>query len=163
MSLNSLTLSLEGLDDTDSLGVYLAGQLPARATIALTGTLGAGKTRLAQAIATACGVPADLVTSPTFVLCQVYHAERTLYHLDTYRLTDSDEFLELGVDEMFASDALVLVEWADRVADCLPSSRLEIHLEILTDTTRRVTLSGNEDYTVFLENLEIHWKSRPHS
>ena len=60
-------------------------------------------------------------------------------------------------------DALVLVEWADRVADCLPSSRLEIHLEILTDTTRRVTLSGNEDYTVFLENLEIHWKSRPHS
>ena len=82
--------------DTDRLGAALAGVLPPGTTIALNGTLGAGKTRLVQAIAAACGIDRQDVVSPTFVLCQRYQGDRMIYHLDAYRLHDDDEFRELG-------------------------------------------------------------------
>jgi tRNA threonylcarbamoyladenosine biosynthesis protein TsaE len=108
--------------------------------VALIGTLGAGKTRLVQAVAAACGVPPETVVSPTFVLCQEYHGHRTLYHLDAYRLKDDDEFLQLGPEEYFASDGLTLIEWGDRVIACLPPQRLEIHIEVIGDTARQFRL-----------------------
>ena len=68
-----------------------------------------------------------------------------MYHFDTYRLKDEDEFLELGPDEYFDSDGICFVEWADRVDHLLPVERLEIELEVTGDTTRRVTLFGTTD------------------
>jgi tRNA threonylcarbamoyladenosine biosynthesis protein TsaE len=128
--------------DTRRLGAALAQVLPPGTTVALIGTLGAGKTRLVQALAAGCGVPPDTVVSPTFVLCQEYHGRRTLYHLDAYRLKDDDEFLELGPEEYFASDGITLIEWADRVLDCLPPQRLEIHIEVVGDTARQFRLAA---------------------
>jgi len=129
--------------DTERLGRALAEVLPAGSVVALIGTLGAGKTRLVQAIATAMGVPARDVTSPTFVLVNEYRGgRRPVYHFDTYRLKDDDEFLELGPEEYFESDGLSLVEWADRVAGLLPHERLEITLEVTGEAHRHVTLHG---------------------
>lgn len=122
--------------DTHRLGAALADVLPPGTTVALIGTLGAGKTRLVQALAAACGVPAETVVSPTFVLCQPYQGRRTLYHLDAYRLRDDDEFLDLGPEEYFASDGLVLIEWADRVLRCLPPDRVEVHITVTGETER---------------------------
>lgn len=140
--------------DTQRLGAALAHALPANTTVALIGTLGAGKTRLVQALAAACGVPPETVVSPTFVLCQEYHGHRTLYHLDAYRLKDDDEFLELGPEEYFASDGLTLVEWGDRVIDCLPQQRLDIHIEVIGDTARQFRLVAvGGDPTELFTNL----------
>src|SRR5687767_9230734 len=94
------------LADTDRLGRALAEVLPDRTTIALCGTLGAGKTYLVQAIAAACGVPREMIVSPTFVLCQEYSGTRTIFHLDAYRLKNSEEFLQLGPEEFFQSSGL---------------------------------------------------------
>ena len=126
--------------DTRRLGAALAQALPAGTTVALIGTLGAGKTRLVQALAAACGVPPETVVSPTFVLCQEYHGRRTLYHLDAYRLKDDDEFLQLGPEEYFESDGITLIEWAARIIDCLPPQRLEIQIEVVGDTKRQFRL-----------------------
>ena len=126
--------------DTRRLGAALAQTLPAGTTVALIGTLGAGKTRLVQALAAACGVPPETVVSPTFVLCQEYHGRRTLYHMDAYRLKDDDEFLQLGPEEYFESDGITLIEWADRVIDCLPPQRLEIHIEVVGHAERQFRL-----------------------
>ena len=83
--------------ETARLGKLLADVLPAGTVIALIGTLGAGKTRLVQAVAGALGVPREEVTSPTFVLVNEYVGGRLpVYHFDAYRLRDEDEFLELG-------------------------------------------------------------------
>ena len=90
---------------------------PDRAVVGLNGPLGAGKTRLVQAVADASGVDRRTVTSPTFVLVQEYHGTRTIYHADAYRLADADEFWQLGLDERFDEPALVFIEWADRVAE----------------------------------------------
>jgi len=128
--------------DTDRFGAALAAVLPPGTTIGLYGTLGAGKTRLVQAIAAALGVSREDVVSPTFVLCQRYQGSRTIYHLDAYRLKDEDEFRELGPEEFFESDGLTIIEWADKVADCLPEERIEIQIEVTGATARRLVVSG---------------------
>ncbi|HEX5104411.1 MAG TPA: tRNA (adenosine(37)-N6)-threonylcarbamoyltransferase complex ATPase subunit type 1 TsaE [Pirellulaceae bacterium] len=135
--MNELTFDAQSESDTDRLGAALAAVLPPGTTVALVGTLGAGKTRLVQAIAAGCGVPREEVVSPTFVLCQEYEGARTIHHLDAYRLRDEDEFRELGVEELFHSGGLTIIEWADRVAGCLPDERVEIAIEVTGETQRR--------------------------
>jgi tRNA threonylcarbamoyladenosine biosynthesis protein TsaE len=125
---------------TAVLGHALAESLPPGTTVALCGTLGAGKTRLVQAIAEALGVSRRDVVSPTFVLMQEYHGRRTIYHIDAYRLRDDDEFQQLGPDEYFESDGLVLIEWADRIEHSLPRDYLEICVEVTGAESRRFTL-----------------------
>jgi tRNA threonylcarbamoyladenosine biosynthesis protein TsaE len=122
---------------TERLGAALAAALPPGATIALCGTLGAGKTRLVQAIAAACGVPREDVVSPTFVLHQQYRGTRTINHLDAYRLHDEDEFRELGASELFDSDALTIIEWADKIAAALPDDHVRIDIDVTGNSSRR--------------------------
>ncbi len=140
--MSQFTFLADSIADTERLGAALADVLPDGTTVALCGTLGAGKTRLVQAIAAACGVPRDEVVSPTFVLCQQYQGRRTLYHLDAYRLRDDDEFLELGPEEFFAAQAVTLIEWADRVRDCLPPEHIEINMEVTGETARRFQITA---------------------
>jgi tRNA threonylcarbamoyladenosine biosynthesis protein TsaE len=134
---NHFTFDAHSEADTDRLGAALADVLPDGTTVALIGTLGAGKTRLVRAIAAAVGIPPDQVVSPTFVLCQQYRGRRELAHLDAFRLKSPDDLLELGFDELVDSPAIVLVEWADRVAASLPNDRLEIRIEVTGPTSRR--------------------------
>ncbi len=122
---------------TAALGHALAGLLPPGTTVALCGTLGAGKTRLVQAIAEGLGVNRREVVSPTFVLIQEYGGRRKIYHIDAYRLRDDDEFQQLGPDEYFESDGLVLIEWADRVERSLPRDHVEIRIEVTGSESRR--------------------------
>lgn len=129
-------------DDTARLGAALAAVLPPGVTVGLCGTLGSGKTRLVQAVAAAAGVDRRAVISPTFVLVHQYEATPMIYHIDAYRVGSLDEFLDLGVEEHFESDGWVFVEWADRVADCLPEPRIEIHIDVLGDLRRRFTVSA---------------------
>ena len=122
---------------TAALGAALAEVLPDGTVVGLCGALGAGKTRLVQALAEAAGVDRREVLSPTFVLIRQYQGARSIYHLDAYRVRDEDEFLQLGPEEYFDTDGLTLIEWADRVRNCLPSDRIEIHIEITGPESRR--------------------------
>ena len=125
---------------TERLGAALADLLPDGTVVALVGPLGAGKTRLVQAVAAAVGIPREEVTSPTFVVIQEHYGRRTIYHLDAFRLADEDEFRDLGPEEYFDDSALTLIEWADRVSNCLPDERLEIRIEPEEGTHRTITL-----------------------
>lgn len=121
---------------TARLGQALAAALPERAVIALNGTLGAGKTRLVQALAEALGVDRRDVISPTFMLVQEYVGRCPIYHFDAYRLTGADEFWALGPDEYFAAPGVSIIEWAERVPGCLPAERLEIAITVLGPSDR---------------------------
>jgi len=139
--MNILEFHAKNVSDTERLGRALAESLPDGAVIALIGTLGAGKTRLVQAAAEASGVEAGVVVSPTFVLIQEYRdGIRPVYHFDTYRLRDEDEFLELGPEEYFDGEGLTFIEWADKVEDCLPRRRLEVRILIEGAGARRFEL-----------------------
>ncbi len=139
----SVEIVVHSEQETERLGAILAHALPDGAVVTLLGTLGAGKTRLVQAVAEASGVPKGAVGSPTFVLVKEYRGQkREIYHFDAYRLRDSDEFLELGVDEYFDSNGLSFVEWADKVDDVIPLDHLEINVTLIDQLTRAFTLTA---------------------
>lgn len=110
--------------------------------VALTGNLGAGKTRFVQAAAEGLSIPQCEVHSPTFVLIHEYAGRLPVYHFDTYRLRDLDEFLELGADEYLHGDGVSFVEWAERMAEALPRDRLNVVLEITGPNERRWTVTA---------------------
>ena len=149
----SLVFESHSLRDTDRLAAGLVNHIPAGTTVALSGTLGSGKTRFVQGVGTAMGIDSDKITSPTFVLCNEHVGESNMYHLDAYRLQDSDQFLELGVDEMYQSNHYVFIEWADQVRDCLPREYIEITIRILSSTRRQFAV----DATSSLNNDVVQW------
>lgn len=129
--------------DTRRLGLTLGALLFDGAVVALNGPLGAGKTRLVQAVAEARGHDPRDVVSPTFTLIQEYRGARPVYHFDAYRLRDDDEFLNLGPDEYFYGSGVSLVEWAERVAGCLPAEYLEVVSRPAAPTVREFTISAH--------------------
>jgi tRNA threonylcarbamoyladenosine biosynthesis protein TsaE len=100
--------------------------------ITLEGPLGAGKTTLCQGLAVAMGAAANEVVSPTFTLCNVYPAQRTINHIDLYRLdpaSAAEEFVGAGLDECL--DGFCLVEWPERLSERFwPGERLELIFEM---------------------------------
>lgn len=137
--------------ETRALGQRLGRLLPAGQVIALRGDLGAGKTMLTQGIAAGLGVTAR-VTSPTFTLVNQYQTpdQRELIHIDSYRLGEGNATAELeaatlGLEDILAEEkAIVVIEWAERVAPLLPLDRLEIALayDDQAPTTRTIVLAA---------------------
>ena len=153
-----LTLKLLDESGTNELGELLAEHCPTRCVLALDGTLGAGKTRLTQAIAVASAIDRAEVTSPTFNLWQTYHGSRIIHHLDAYRINDEDEFYALGVEECFEQDAMTIVEWANRNLDCLPTDeRLNIRIEVVDKDQREIFVEGDSEFFADLERALERW------
>lgn len=96
--------------------------------IALTGGLGSGKTTFVKGVALGLGVSDKReVKSPTFVIFHLYKGRVPLYHFDLYRLSQSAELAEIGMDEYLAdSEVVSLVEWADRVPEVIEGADFEI-------------------------------------
>ena len=128
-------------EETIALGERLAHTLPPGATVLLIGNLGAGKTTLAKGIVQGLGAaPADEVSSPTFTLIHEYGAPPAVYHVDLYRLESVREAATLGLDDLFDSPALVLIEWGERFPELMPPDRIEIRLRALSDDVREIAL-----------------------
>jgi tRNA threonylcarbamoyladenosine biosynthesis protein TsaE len=129
------TLSAGG---TRLLGRLLGERLEGGDCVALIGDLGAGKTTLASGIGAGLQVGVPL-TSPTYLLCCEYEGRLPLLHLDAYFQPRMEALLLEGLAERFQEGRVLLVEWADRMADWLPGDRLELALEGL-DETRTIRL-----------------------
>ena len=131
------------LDDeaaTMALGKQLAGVLRPGDKIALTGTLGAGKTTLARGILRGLGFGYD-VPSPTFAIVQQYEPPEVrlpVAHVDFYRIEEPEEIQELGLDDILMDGAMI-AEWPDRMPTSFWNDALQITLEIENDDTRRLT------------------------
>ena len=116
-------------EETIALGREIARELRSHAVVLLIGNLGAGKTTLAKGIVSGLGLAdVDEVTSPTFTLIHEYGDGR-LYHIDLYRLDTAPQVAGLGLDEILARDAIVLIEWGERFPELLPKERVEIRLK----------------------------------
>lgn len=123
-------------------GRRLGRQVTPPLVVTLTGDLGAGKTTLVRAICEGYGVTDD-VTSPTFSIVHEYSAARSpVHHLDLYRLEGKEDRQNIGWDDILGGEGLVLIEWPERAADCIPD-HLPIELRhIPADPERRVLYAG---------------------
>jgi len=112
---------------------------PPAVVVAIAGDLGTGKTTLVRAIARGLGVT-EPVTSPTFALVHRYEGTATtVYHVDAYRLRRAAEAADLGLDDMLGEgDAVVLIEWPERLGEALPPVTHRIGLEYADDPAMRV-------------------------
>ncbi len=140
MAINTSTYQLtepELLDFADDF----AKTLPSIGVIALWGDLGAGKTTFIRRVIQAFSGDLDLIVpSPTFTLVQEYiFPKGTLWHCDLYRLTGSDECLELGLIEAM-HDHLCFIEWPERMGAYLPKNRIDIHMKTTDEQSRELVL-----------------------
>ena len=109
--------------------------------IAFRGHLGAGKTTFIKALCDRLGVE-DNVCSPTFTIVNEYMAAsgEPVYHFDFYRIDSRREAEDLGLEEYFYSGFLCLMEWPEKIEDLLPEETVEVRIEPIDETTRRITV-----------------------
>ncbi|MXV76118.1 tRNA (adenosine(37)-N6)-threonylcarbamoyltransferase complex ATPase subunit type 1 TsaE [Candidatus Poribacteria bacterium] len=124
----------ESPEATQALGKKIGKTLKRGDVIALIGDLGTGKTCLTQGIAHGAGIaPNEIVSSPSYILINEYHGKVPIYHIDLYRLENSEEIAELGLSEYVEGDGICIIEWAERMAEALPDSCIKIYIT-LSDT-----------------------------
>lgn len=129
-------------EETIALGERLARSLPRRATVLLIGNLGAGKTTLAKGIVKGLGAALpEEVSSPTFTLIHEYGSPAAVYHVDLYRIESARDAATLGLDDLFDSGAIVLIEWGERFPELMPADRIEIRLRAVSDEEREIEVS----------------------
>ena len=127
----SKVYSVSSEEEMIELGRRLAREWPRTGVVLLIGNLGAGKTTLAKGIVEGLGVErAENVSSPTFPLIHEYGDPAEVYHVDLYRLDTPQEVATLGLEEIFARQALVLIEWGERFPDLMPETRIEAHISV---------------------------------
>lgn len=131
-------------EETFALGRTLGQEANAGELCTLIGELGVGKTVLTQGIAEGLGI-AEPICSPTFTIVQVYDGGRLpFYHFDVYRIADVSEMDEIGYEDYFYGDGLVMVEWANRIEELLPEHYRQITIEKNLDKGfdyRKITIS----------------------
>jgi len=135
-------------EESIALGEKLSAMLPESGLVLLIGNLGAGKTTITKGIAQARGaVRAEEVSSPTFTLIHEYGEPATVYHIDLYRLDEAREVESLGLDELLARRALVLIEWGERFPELWPEDRWEVRISDGEDEdSRRIELTRSPLY-----------------
>lgn len=140
--MQELVLVCSTLDQTDQLGRHFAELLRPGLVIGLDGTLGSGKTRLVQAIAAGLGIAPGQVVSPTFAICVPQLGRLRILHVDAYRINHLEEVDELGLDEEVEDGAVLLVEWAQRIAPGLPPQDIQIEATPIDETSREYRIRG---------------------
>lgn len=112
----------------------------------LSGELGAGKTTLVKGLVNGLGLASEEeVTSPSFVFVHVYGNGCRLYHVDLYRVEATAELETLGLDDLLAENAIVVVEWAERLKLPELHPALWVRLEAVSDEKRRIRMEGEGD------------------
>ena len=126
-----MTHDSHSVAETESIAAELAKSLRGGECVALDGPLGAGKTQFVRGLAAGLGADPRGVSSPTFVLLNIYRGGRLpLFHLDAYRVAGAEDFEAIGFSELLEQNGVVVVEWAGRVAKILPPARIDVNIEV---------------------------------
>ena len=140
------TYTSRSVAETQSIATALAQSLHGGECIALHGELGAGKTQFVRGLAEGLGGNPRTVSSPTFVLLNVYDAGRLkLFHLDAYRVRGAEDFEAIGFAELLEQRGVVVVEWAQRVGPLIPQSAIQVGIESTGRSGRLISITDSRN------------------
>ena len=131
-------------EETILWGREFAKRLKAPVLVLLIGDLGAGKTTLTKGLVSGLGAANENdVTSPTFTLVHVYGRQAKVYHADLYRIESFHDFETLGLEDLFAAPAVVILEWSEKFPLPSPWRMVRVRLEHLGGDSRRILVSDS--------------------
>ncbi|MFB4162121.1 tRNA (adenosine(37)-N6)-threonylcarbamoyltransferase complex ATPase subunit type 1 TsaE [Geomicrobium sp. JSM 1781026] len=140
-------------EETMRLGEQLGQVAKPGDVYTLDGDLGAGKTHFSKGFGRGLGVQGN-INSPTFTIIKEYKGRLPFYHIDAYRLDESDEE-DLGLSEFVDGDGVTVIEWPSRLSVPLPENTVHITLQRLGEQERRLQIKTNAlHYTSVLEVYE---------
>ena len=141
-----ISLSTASPEETIAFAEQIGRLLRGGDIIAYRGGLGAGKTTFTRGIALGMGLP-DQVSSPTFALVNEYRGKGlTLYHFDMYRIMNAEALETTGFYDYISEDAVIVCEWSENIADCLPENVITITIETMGENVRKITVEGDERF-----------------
>ncbi len=141
MTTRQFQITTRTADETQKLGKTIGKWIEHPLVIGLTGDLGSGKTAFVQGLAEGLEVPAQYyITSPTFTLINEYPGRLPLFHIDLYRLDDNSDLQDIGLDELLYDQAVIAIEWAEKMSGNLPAGHLTMTFEITDDDYREIRL-----------------------
>ncbi len=136
-----MTFITKSPEETIELGIKIGNKLKKGDVIAMQGTLAAGKTTITKGIAQALGI-SDTITSPTFCLISEYYGKMPLYHMDVYRLDGTEDFVNLGTDDMIYGDGVSIIEWSEKIMSELPKRTIILKITPNEDGSRTINLEN---------------------
>ena len=155
-----IQITSRSIHETQKLGQKIGTLIKHPLVIALAGDLGSGKTALVQGLASGLEVPSEYyITSPTFTLINEYPGRYPLVHVDLYRLENINDFEDIGLDDLMYDQAVIAIEWADKLSDGLPAKHLAITMEIIDTDCRKLSLvaSGHNEVNLIIA-LKRNWR-----
>lgn len=135
-----LEIITENEKETEAAGERFSASLPGGTVVAMYGDLGAGKTAFVRGMARGMGLDCR-VSSPTFTIVNEYLGKRELIHFDMYRLSSSDELFDIGWEDYISRGAVCVVEWSENVKDAFFGDEINVTIEKLGPTKRKITVS----------------------
>ena len=142
-------LTTHSSEETIERGREIGARLKPRVLVLLSGELGAGKTTLTKGIVSGIGSAAeDEVTSPTFTLVHRYEKRARVYHVDLYRISGLHDLETLGLEDVFSEDAVVIVEWPDKLTLRVDWPVVRIQLEHVAEDTRKILIVDDENVLI---------------
>jgi len=128
-------------EETMRWGREFSKRLKVPVLVLLTGDLGTGKTTLTKGIVSGLGAANEGdVTSPTFSLVHVYGRPAKVYHADLYRIESFHDFETLGMEDMFTTPSIAILEWSERFPLQSPWPQIRVRLEHMGGDARRITV-----------------------
>jgi tRNA threonylcarbamoyladenosine biosynthesis protein TsaE len=141
VSNHKFQITTHSVTETQKLGQTLGAGIHRAIIIALTGDLGSGKTAFVQGLAKGLDVSEKYyITSPTFTFINQYPGRHPLFHVDLYRIEHASELEEIGLEEILQQDAVIAIEWAERLFEETLSGHLELRLRIINENTRMIDI-----------------------
>ena len=121
----------------------------------MQGTLADGKTTITKGIAKALQID-ETVTSPTFTLISEYEGTMPLYHMDVYRLDSTEDFINLGTEDLMYGNGISVIEWSEKIMETLPKRTIILKLEAIENDSRLITISNfnNDDFMKKVKKYE---------
>lgn len=128
------------LDEINTAAQWLVNRMQGHTVVAFHGEMGAGKTTFIHALCELMGVK-DHVSSPTFSIINEYRtSDKTIYHLDLYRLKNEEEAINAGVEDCLYNGHLCLVEWPEKAPALFPDDTLHVYLQLIGTNTRSISI-----------------------